>query len=64
MTVSDQIKRAILDSDLTRYRIAQETGVDEATLSRFLSGERGLSMIAIDRLANFFGYKLVKAKGK
>ena len=63
-TVSEQIKRAILDADVTRYRIAHDTGVDEATLSRFMSGERGLSMIAIDRLAEYFGYKLVKPKGK
>ena len=63
-TVSDEIKKAILAASVTRYRIAQDTGVDEATLSRFVSGERGLSMIAIDLLAEYFGYKLVKSKGK
>jgi hypothetical protein len=29
-----------------------------------MSGERGLSMEALDALAEYFGYKLVKAKGK
>ena len=63
-SVSEQIRKAILDSDETRYRIAKETGIEEATLCRFMSGERGLSMMAIDCLAEYFGYKLVKAKGK
>jgi plasmid maintenance system antidote protein VapI len=63
-TVSEQIRRAIVEAEVTRYRIAQDTGLDEATLCRFISGERGLSMMAIDRLAEYFGYKLVKSKGK
>jgi plasmid maintenance system antidote protein VapI len=62
--VSEQIRRAIVEAEVTRYRIAQDTGLDEATLCRFISGERGLSMMAIDRLAEYFGYKLVKSKGK
>ena len=63
-TISEEIKKAILTAGVTRYRIAQDTGIDEATLCRFVSGERGLSMLAIDRLAEYFGYKIVKAKGK
>ena len=41
------------------YQIAQETGVHQATLSRFMSGERGLSQEAIDALAEFFDLELV-----
>lgn len=63
-TISEKIRQAIVEADVSRYRIAQDTGLDEATLCRFIGGERGLSMMAIDRLAEYFGYKLVKSKGK
>ena len=49
-TVTDQLKRAIDDSGLTRYRIAKETGLSEATLSKFYLGQRGLSMKALNAL--------------
>ena len=63
-SVSEEIRKAIQTAEVSRYRIAQDTGVEESTLSRFLTGERGLSMDAIDRLAEYFGYRLVKRKGK
>ena len=36
--LTDQLRQAIDDSGLTRYRIAQETGIGEATLSKFYLG--------------------------
>jgi plasmid maintenance system antidote protein VapI len=51
LTFSDELRRAIDDSGLTRYRIAQMLGIAESTLSRFMSGERGLTMKCLDRLA-------------
>jgi transcriptional regulator with XRE-family HTH domain len=48
--LTDQLRQAIDDSGLTRYRIAQETGVSEATLSKFYLGQRGLSMEALNAL--------------
>ena len=38
---------------MTRYAISKATGIDQATLSRFMSGERGLPMKTLDTLANF-----------
>jgi len=58
-TVSERIREAIEGADVSRYRIAKETGIEESTLSRFLSGERGLSMEALDTLAMYFGLELV-----
>jgi hypothetical protein len=49
-TLTDQLRQAIDDSGLTRYRIAQETGISEATLSKFYLGQRGLSMEALNAL--------------
>ena len=62
-SVSSRIREAIEKAEVTRYRIAQETGIQQSALSRFVSGERGLSQEAIDALAEFFGLELV-ARGK
>ncbi len=59
-TVSERIREAIETADLTRYRIAQETGIEESALSRFMSRDRGLSMEALDALAEYFGLELVQ----
>ena len=50
--LTDQIRQAIDDSGVTRYRIAKETGVSEATLSKFYLGQRGLSMEALNALGD------------
>ena len=48
--LTDQLRQAIDDSGLTRYRIAKETGVSESTLAQFYNGQRGLSMEAMNAL--------------
>ena len=67
--VSDQIRQAIDDCGLTRYRIAQETGISETTLALFYNGQRGLPMRALDTLGKFLELKVILgrkpgAKGK
>ncbi len=57
--VSDQLRQAIDDSGLTRYRIAMETDIDESTLAKFYNGHRGLSMKALDRLGKFLDLRIV-----
>lgn len=51
--LTDQLRQAIEDSGLTRYRIAKETGISEPTLSKFYLGQRGLSMAALNALGEF-----------
>lgn len=51
--LTDQLRQAIDDSGLTRYRIAKETGISEAALSKFYLGRRGLSSKAMDALGVF-----------
>ena len=55
----DGIRDAIEASDKTRYRIAQESGIAESVLSRLMSGERGLSIDALETLADYFGLEIV-----
>lgn len=58
-TLTDQLRDAVRRSEVTRYRLSQELGIDQAALSRFVSGERGLSLEAIDKLAAYLGLRLV-----
>ncbi len=57
--LSEQVRRAIRDCGLTRYRIFKATGIDQATLTRFMSGERGLPMKTLDVLADFLRLRIV-----
>lgn len=56
--LTDQVRQAIDDSGLTRYRIAKETGVSESALAQFYNGHRGLSMEALNALGEFLQLKI------
>ncbi len=60
---SEQLRRAIHGCGLTRYQISKRTGISEATLSRFMSGQRGLTLKAVDKLADLLEWKL-ESKGR
>ena len=66
----DSIRGAIEQAEtsgVTRYRIALDTGISQALLSRFMSGERGLSVESIERLAEYLGLEIIvrpKRKGR
>ena len=62
--LSDQIRRAVDDCGQTRYRISKETGIDQSTLSRFMSGERGLPMRTLDKLADYLDLNITVGKGR
>jgi len=57
-TLSGQLKAAILNCGQSRYRIAQETGITEATLSKFIHGHHGLSQETVDVLGKYLGLRL------
>ncbi len=57
--LTDQLRRAIDDSGLTRYRIAQETGIDESALAKFYNGHRGLSMEAMNALGEYLELTII-----
>ena len=61
--ISDQIRAAIDVTPVSRYRIAQETGIDEGTVSRFMAGKAGLSMKALDKLGEYLGLELTQREG-
>lgn len=62
MKPSDALREAVKTSGETRYRIAQETGMTESGLSRFVHGG-GLNLASLDRLAAYLGLRLVPVAG-
>lgn len=56
---SEQLRQAIEQCGLTRYRISQLTGIDQAALSRFHNGKAGLPLASIDILCELLGARLV-----
>lgn len=63
-TISEQIRAAVDLSGQSRYAICQATGLDQAHLSRFMTGERALSQENIDRLCGHLGLQLARVPGR
>jgi len=55
-----QIRRAIRESGLPLNQLATRCGVDRGRLSRFVRGERDLTLAAADRLCCVLGLVLRK----
>ncbi len=61
---SEQLRRHIDASPMSRYRICLDLGFSESVLSRFMAQKVGLSMATIDALVNKLDLELVARKGK
>ncbi len=61
---SDELRTAIDESGLTRYGICQAAGIDKASMSKFMTGERGLGMESIDKLAELLGLHIMSDRGQ
>jgi len=57
--LTDQVRRAIEKSGVSRYRICREAGIDQASISRFMAGKTGLTLASLDRLADVLGLDVV-----
>lgn len=58
-TVLDALRRAVENSNESRYRIAKGSGINASQLARLVSGERGLRIETAERLADYLGLQLV-----
>ena len=58
LTMSGSIRQVLVDSEYSLNAIAGETGVSQPQLSRFVNGERGLSVGSLDILCEFLGLEL------
>lgn len=53
-----QIRAAVKASEQTPYAIAKGAGVARSQLSRLLSGECGMTVDTIERLADYLGLRI------
>ena len=43
---------------MTRYEIAKRAEIDHSAMSRFMSGERGVSSAALDRIGELMDWEI------
>lgn len=60
--VIDQLRKAIEESGETQTALAAATGINQGNLSKFLSGERGLSLEHFAKLCQYLGLTLADKK--
>ena len=58
-SLTDVLKKAIAESGLTQYRIANDTGIPAPSILRFMRGDTALRLDKADRLAAYLGLRLV-----
>ncbi len=64
LSMSEVLKRAIEESGASLNAIERETGVQRASIIRFLRGETSLRLDIADKLAEHFGVTVVPPKDK
>jgi plasmid maintenance system antidote protein VapI len=62
-TMSAVLKQAIAEAELSYAKLERETGVQRASIMRFMRDETSLRLDKADRLAIYFGLEL-RAKRK
>jgi transcriptional regulator with XRE-family HTH domain len=56
--ILDAIREAIEKGDTSRYRIWKDLGLSESHLSKLMRGDRGLSIEAAERLAEYLNLEI------
>ena len=57
--VYDELRKAIRASNKTRYRLWQETGIDQGLLVRFMNRKSGLSIESVEKLIEALGLEII-----
>jgi plasmid maintenance system antidote protein VapI len=57
-TLAETIRKKIVESELSQYRISKESGVSAGVINRFVSGERSISLDNADKLCKVLGLHL------
>ena len=57
--IFDKIRNAIKASDKTRYQLWKETGIKQSQLSRLMSGQSGVSVENLERLADALRLEII-----
>ncbi len=62
-SMTDVLKQTLRASGLTVYRVSKDTGIESATIYRFLAGRTSLRLDCADKIAAYLNLELVERKG-
>ena len=62
--ILDKLRRTIETGCKSRYRLSQETGIEQSQLSRFMAGTCRLGVESVEKLAKALGFELILRKKK
>ena len=62
--ISEIIRRELQSQPDSLRTLGERVSVDHTHLSRFINGERGLTLDAVDSVCEALGLTLVKRKGR
>jgi plasmid maintenance system antidote protein VapI len=57
-SLTESLRTAIINSGLSKYRLARMTGIDANNISRFLKGTRGICLSTAEKLAEAVGFEV------
>ena len=58
--LSEQLRRIILDGEMSRYELAKRSHVDASQLCRFVHGRGEMTFRTLDRIGEVLGLSFVK----
>jgi transcriptional regulator with XRE-family HTH domain len=61
-TMTEVLRRAIRESGLPMLKIAEDTGIQRASLIRFARGDQSLRLDVADKLATYFRLSLTPGR--
>ncbi len=59
--LTEQLREIILTCGKSRYRIWQESGIEQEILSRFVNGKTGFTLKTLDKLGEVLNLQIVQA---
>jgi plasmid maintenance system antidote protein VapI len=62
--LDESLRKAIMDSGKSINAVATESGISQAVLQRFATGQRSLTLETAERLAAYFGLELRTSREK
>ena len=63
-SLTDQLRQLIETAEISRYQLWQQTGIDQAVLSKFVNGKGGLSMESLDKIGEVLNLQITKSSKK
>lgn len=58
MAIIEELRDALLDCEDSYREVGRQIGVDHALLTRFVKGEKNLSVETAEKLAEYLGLRL------